>query len=89
MSLGQPRLFFSLEIVVVFLGGGRSSVVRELEIKPEDPGFDRLAGQGEGQLVCPSESTLFYYYFLNFFLLLFSFHIQNKTRILTMKKKGN
>ena len=27
--------------------GGRGSVVRESEFKPEDPGFDPLAGQGE------------------------------------------
>ena len=33
-------------------------MVRELEIKSEDLGFDRLAGQGEGQLFYPHESTL-------------------------------
>ena len=33
--------------------GGRSSVVRASEFKPEDPRFDPLAGQGEGQFFCP------------------------------------
>ena len=28
------------------------------EFKSEDPEFDLLAGQGEGQFFCPSESTL-------------------------------
>ena len=41
------------------LARGRSSVIRELEFKSEDPGFDTLAGQGENQVFCPSESTLF------------------------------
>ena len=31
---------------------------RASEFKSEDPGFDPLAGQGEGQFFCPSESTL-------------------------------
>ena len=38
--------------------GGRSPVVIESEFKSEDPGFDPLAGQGQGQFFCPSESTL-------------------------------
>ena len=38
--------------------GGRGSVVRDLEFKSEDPGFDPLVGQGKGQFLCPSESTL-------------------------------
>ena len=38
--------------------GGRSSVVRASGKKSEDHGFDCLAGQGERQFVCPSESTL-------------------------------
>ena len=37
---------------------GRNSVVRESEFKSEDPWFDPLAGQGERQFLCPSESTL-------------------------------
>ena len=37
---------------------GRSSEVREGEFKSEDPGFDPLAGQGDAQFVCRSESTL-------------------------------
>ena len=38
---------------------GRGSVVRDLEFKSEDPGFDPLAGKGgEEQFFCPSESTL-------------------------------
>ena len=32
-------------------------VVRQ-NSNPEDPGFDPLVGQGEGQFFCPSESTL-------------------------------
>ena len=28
------------------------------EVKSEDPGFDPLVGQNEGQFFCPSESTL-------------------------------
>ena len=39
-------------------GFERSSVVRELELKSEDPRFDPMVGQGEGQFFCPSESTL-------------------------------
>ena len=39
--------------------GGRTSVVRELEFKSVDPGFDPLAGQGGVQFFWPaSESTL-------------------------------
>ena len=38
--------------------GERSSVVKASELKSEDPRFDPLAGQGEEQFVCPSESTL-------------------------------
>ena len=34
------------------------SVVRASEFKSEDPGFDTLPGQSEGQFFCPSESTL-------------------------------
>ena len=34
--------------------GGRSSMVSASELKPEDPGFDPLAGQGEGQFFCLS-----------------------------------
>ena len=34
-------------------------MVRESEFKSEDPGFEPLAGQGEGQFIfCLSESTL-------------------------------
>ena len=39
----------------------RSSLVTASELKSEDPGFDPLVGQGDGQVVvffCPSESTL-------------------------------
>ena len=36
----------------------RGSVVFASEFKSEDPEFDLLAGQGEGQFFCPSESTL-------------------------------
>ena len=38
--------------------GGRGPVVRELEFKSKDPGFEPLVGQGEEQFFCPSESTL-------------------------------
>ena len=38
--------------------GGHSSVVRVLEFKSEDPGFDPLMGQGQRQFFCPSKSTL-------------------------------
>ena len=41
-----------------YLDGGCSSVVRESDFRSEDPGFDPLAGQGEGPFSCPSESTL-------------------------------
>ena len=34
-----------------------SSVVSESGFYSEDPGFDPLTGQGEGQSFCPSEST--------------------------------
>ena len=37
---------------------GHGSVVSESEFKPEDPGFDPLAGQGDIRFFCPSESTL-------------------------------
>ena len=40
-------------------GGGRSSVVRESEFKPEDPGFDPMAGQIEEQIVCTSSESTF------------------------------
>ena len=41
------------------VGGGRSSVVSALEFKSEDPGFDPLMGQGEGQFfLYPPESSL-------------------------------
>ena len=33
-------------------------MVRALEFQSEDPGFDPLAGQGEEQFFCPSESKL-------------------------------
>ena len=36
---------------------GGSFVVRASEFKADDPGFDPLAGQGEVQFFCPSEST--------------------------------
>ena len=36
-------------------GGGHSSVVRASEFKTEDPGFDPLVEQGEGQFFCPPE----------------------------------
>ena len=36
-----------------------------------------------------SFNNLFLFFYYYFFKLLFSFHIQNKTRILTMKNKGN
>ena len=39
-------------------GGLYSSVVRASEFESEDPGFDPLAGQGDTQFLCPSESTL-------------------------------
>ena len=32
--------------------------VRVSEFQSEDPGFDPLTGQGEGQFFCPSESTM-------------------------------
>ena len=35
-----------------------SSVVRESDFKSQDLGFDPLAGQGDIQFFCPSESTL-------------------------------
>ena len=35
----------------------RSSVVRVSELKPKDPGFDPLVGQGEEQFFCPCQST--------------------------------
>ena len=38
--------------------GAYSSMVSVSEFKPEDPGFDPLAGQGESYFLCPSESTL-------------------------------
>ena len=38
--------------------GGSISVVGELELKSKDPGFDILAGQGDLQFFCPSESTV-------------------------------
>ena len=38
--------------------GGRNSVVSASEFKSEDPEFDPLVGQGEGQYFCPFESTL-------------------------------
>ena len=39
--------------------GGRSSVANASDkFKSEDPGFDTLVEQGEGQYLCPSESTL-------------------------------
>ena len=38
--------------------GGRSSVDRQPEFKSKDLGFNPLAGQGEKQFFCPSESTL-------------------------------
>ena len=37
---------------------GRFSVVRASEFKSEDPGYNPLTGQGEGQFFYPSESTL-------------------------------
>ena len=37
--------------------GGRSSVVRASVLKSEEPGFDPLVRQGEGQFFCPSELT--------------------------------
>ena len=39
-------------------GGLYGSVVSESEFKSEDLGFDPLAGQGEQQVFCPSESIL-------------------------------
>ena len=33
-------------------------MVRESELKSEDPGFDPLVGQGEEQFLCPAESPL-------------------------------
>ena len=33
--------------------GRRSSMVRQLEFKSEDPGFEPLSVQGEGQFFCP------------------------------------
>ena len=35
---------------------GRRSVVRASKFKSEDPGFDPLVGQDEGQFFYPSES---------------------------------
>ena len=37
-------------------GGG--VVVKASEFKSKDPGFDPLAEQGEGTVLCPSASTL-------------------------------
>ena len=36
---------------IVSIDGGRGSVVRELEFKSENPGFDPLVERGEGQWV--------------------------------------
>ena len=45
--------------LVVLCDGGRGSVVRKSEFKSEDLGFDPvLAGQGEAQCVCPSDTTI-------------------------------
>ena len=34
------------------------------DLKSEDPGFDQLAGKGEGPFLCPSESTLLHNLFM-------------------------
>ena len=39
-------------------GGRSSTVIRASEFKSEDPGFNPLVEQGEGEFSCPSESTL-------------------------------
>ena len=48
----------AMPVLVTVMDGGRSSVVRASGLKSEDPWFDPLAGKGEGQFVCPFESTV-------------------------------
>ena len=45
------------ECLAVYTVTGGGAQWLESEFKSEDPGFKSLAGQGEEQFVCPSEST--------------------------------
>ena len=61
-----------------------------------DPG-KKTKNEGDEVLECVLEETgkniilllIFFLFFFKLYFILFSFHIQNKTRVLTMKKKGN